>query len=171
MLQSVYWEAFLRFLYRNITLKSSVFWDIIPCSQFNVNRRFEGTCRSACWFLAWLIPRPRRWRRHVPTKRRLIFNGRYISEYRSLHNHRCENLKSYMLHLVPAKTFSLWFPFLLTDTFILLRCGRSWDISIPYFPNINTLAMTLQLEFSYATQSVHISFLQKKEPCIIFDLV
>jgi hypothetical protein len=26
-------------------LKSSIFWDITPCSPFNVNRRFGGTCR------------------------------------------------------------------------------------------------------------------------------
>jgi hypothetical protein len=27
------------------------------------------------WFLAWLISRPSRWRRHVPPKRRLTING------------------------------------------------------------------------------------------------
>jgi hypothetical protein len=27
------------------------------------------------WFLAWLILRPWKWRRHVPTKRRLTFSG------------------------------------------------------------------------------------------------
>jgi hypothetical protein len=26
-------------------LKSSIFWDVTPCSPFKVNRRFGGTCR------------------------------------------------------------------------------------------------------------------------------
>jgi hypothetical protein len=30
---------------------------------------------ASCWFLAWLIFWPWRWRRHVHPKRRLIFNG------------------------------------------------------------------------------------------------
>jgi hypothetical protein len=38
------------------SVKSSAFWDITPCSQLKVNRRFG-------------------WRRHAPRKRRLIFNG------------------------------------------------------------------------------------------------
>jgi hypothetical protein len=64
-------------------------------SPLKGNHRFGGTCRlhlhgrrisqarnqrecrwqaELCWFLAWLIFRPRRWRRHVPPKRRLTFN-------------------------------------------------------------------------------------------------
>jgi hypothetical protein len=48
--------------------------------------------------LAWSIFRPRRWRRHVPPKSRLTFNGLHsvISQDRTLHNHRCENFKSYI---------------------------------------------------------------------------
>jgi hypothetical protein len=30
---------------------------------------------ASCWFLAWLILLPWRWRRHVPQKRRLTFSG------------------------------------------------------------------------------------------------
>jgi hypothetical protein len=30
---------------------------------------------ASCWFLAWIILRPRRRRRHIPPKRRLTFNG------------------------------------------------------------------------------------------------
>jgi hypothetical protein len=26
-------------------MKSSIFWDITPCSPLGVNRRFEGICR------------------------------------------------------------------------------------------------------------------------------
>jgi hypothetical protein len=79
-----------------VVMKSSMFWDKTPCSALKVKRRFGGTCRLhlqgrrisqarsrpcsfAChlllrWFLARLILRPRRWRRRVPQKRRLIFN-------------------------------------------------------------------------------------------------
>jgi hypothetical protein len=48
-------------------LKSSVFWDIMPCSPL------KATCFH--WFLAWLIFWPWRWKQHVPSKRWLIFNG------------------------------------------------------------------------------------------------
>jgi hypothetical protein len=27
-----------------VVMKISIFWDIMPCSQFKVNRRFEGKC-------------------------------------------------------------------------------------------------------------------------------
>jgi hypothetical protein len=30
---------------------------------------------ASCWFLAWLILRPRRWRRYVPLKRQFTFSG------------------------------------------------------------------------------------------------
>jgi hypothetical protein len=40
---------------------------------------------------------PWRWRRYVPPKRHLTLNGlhRDTPEDRTLHNHRCENLRSY----------------------------------------------------------------------------
>jgi hypothetical protein len=89
----------------SVVMKSTVFWDITPCSPLNVNRRFGGTyrlhfhgrriirarnqCESkwqapsvgpAChllsrWFLARLILRPWKWRRYAPPKHRLAFNG------------------------------------------------------------------------------------------------
>jgi hypothetical protein len=56
-----------------VLLKSSIFWDITPCSPFSINRRFGGTCRlqGACHLLfrSWT------WRRYVPPKRRLTLNG------------------------------------------------------------------------------------------------
>jgi hypothetical protein len=71
-----------------VVMKSSVFWDITPCSRLKVNRRFGETCRlhiqsrrisqegdQRDWFLDWLILRSWIWRRHVPPKRRLTFNG------------------------------------------------------------------------------------------------
>jgi hypothetical protein len=48
------------------------------------------------WFLAWLTLRSWRRKQHVPPKRQLTSNSPHgvISQIdRSLHNHRCENLK------------------------------------------------------------------------------
>jgi hypothetical protein len=83
---------FLNLLREN---KSYIFWDITPCSPLRVNRHYGGTCRlhlqdrrisqarnqrkgcgSACCLLhTGLILRSWRWRRYVPPKRRLTFNG------------------------------------------------------------------------------------------------
>jgi hypothetical protein len=83
-------------------VKSIIFWDMTPWSPLSFNRHFGGTCRLhlqdrrinqarnqresrwqaklysdmlSRWFLARLILRPWRWRRHVLPKRRLTFNG------------------------------------------------------------------------------------------------
>jgi hypothetical protein len=63
-----------------VVLKSTIFWDVTPCSPLKINRRFGGKYRSAChllsrWFLGLLIFRPWRWRRYVPPKRRLALTG------------------------------------------------------------------------------------------------
>jgi hypothetical protein len=53
---------------------------------------------ALCLFLAWIALQPWRWRRHIPPKYRLSFQrttGHHITEDRILHNHQCENLKSY----------------------------------------------------------------------------
>jgi hypothetical protein len=60
--------------------------DVTTCSSLKINLRFGGTYR--------LYLQGRRWRRYVPSKRRLTFNGRYIREDSALHNHLCENLKT-----------------------------------------------------------------------------
>lgn len=58
----------------------SVFWVATPCSPSKVSRRFGVTCRlRACyllsrWFLV-LLTRPWRWRRCIPSKRRLALSG------------------------------------------------------------------------------------------------
>jgi hypothetical protein len=52
-----------------LILNGTIFWDITPCSPLSLNLRFGGT--------TW----------------------RYIPEDGTLHNHRCENLKSYRLIL------------------------------------------------------------------------
>jgi hypothetical protein len=81
-----------------VAMKSYVFCDIAPCSPLKVNRRFGGTFRfhlqgrriswvrnqpesmwqaepRSRWFLAQIIIRPWIWRRYLPPKRRLTFNG------------------------------------------------------------------------------------------------
>jgi hypothetical protein len=64
-----------------------IFWDISPCNPLKGSWGFGGTYRlhfhgqsSVChllsgWFLAWLIILSWTWRRYVPLKRRLTFNG------------------------------------------------------------------------------------------------
>jgi hypothetical protein len=52
------------------------------------------------WYLARFILRPWRWKRNVPPKHRLAFKRtarRYMPEGSTLHNHCCENLKSYII--------------------------------------------------------------------------
>jgi hypothetical protein len=48
---------------------------------------------ASCWYLPWLILSPWKLGRHVPSKC-LLTSRRYIPEDRTLHSHRCENLKS-----------------------------------------------------------------------------
>jgi hypothetical protein len=67
------------------SMKSTIFWDIMPCSPLSVNGRFGGTYSlrlqgrrnklSHAGFLLRLFFRPWRWRRYVPPKRRLTPNG------------------------------------------------------------------------------------------------
>jgi hypothetical protein len=86
-----------------VVLKSTIFWDITPCRPLKVNRHFGGTYSHLLsrWYLARLIW-PWRWRRYAPPKRRLTVNGLHgiksqkIVLLRTLHNHRCDNLKSYI---------------------------------------------------------------------------
>jgi hypothetical protein len=50
---------------------------------------------SSC-FLGWLILRPWRWKRYIPSKQLLTFNGLHgvlAHKIEFFHNHRCENLK------------------------------------------------------------------------------
>jgi hypothetical protein len=79
-----------------VVIKSTILWDITPCSPLSVNLRFGGTYRfhfqgkkiiwtrnqresmlQACHagFLLSLFFRPWRWRRYIPPKRRLTLNG------------------------------------------------------------------------------------------------
>jgi hypothetical protein len=68
----VIWTALYVMSHRFSTrLKSSVFWDIMPCSLLKVSWCSSETSVDFQW-TAW----------------------HYISENRTLHNHHCENLKS-----------------------------------------------------------------------------
>jgi hypothetical protein len=55
--------------------KGTIFWDITLCSPMKANHRFGGTLVDFQW-TTW----------------------RYIREDSTLHNHRCENLKSYIIN-------------------------------------------------------------------------
>jgi hypothetical protein len=69
-----------------VVIKSTIFWDRTPCSPLKVNRRFGGTyrlylqgrrvsrARNQCE-ISWQAEKFRRWRRYIPPKRRLTFNG------------------------------------------------------------------------------------------------
>jgi hypothetical protein len=68
-------------------VKSCIFWDITPCNPLKVNRRFGGTCR--------LHLQGRRISQARNQSESRWQARSYIPEDRTLHNHRCENLKSY----------------------------------------------------------------------------
>jgi hypothetical protein len=101
--------------------KSIIFWDITPCSPLSVNRHFGGT-----YHLHLQVQRNKfskkpaskqasRWQAmeaicssetSVNTERNA---RRYIPEDDTLHNHRCENLKSYEADSVFETLYSLVF--------------------------------------------------------------
>jgi hypothetical protein len=57
----------------------------------------SGMWRRVVCCVGGLFFRPWRWRRYVPPKRRVQqTTRRHIPEDDTLHNHRCENLKSYL---------------------------------------------------------------------------
>jgi hypothetical protein len=100
-------------LIRVFYLKSTIFWAIMPCSPLKVNRRFG---RTFCLHLQGrrisrkTNQRESRWQAefYPPTlKMEAICSSetsvdfqritrRYIPEDSTFHNHRCENLKSYI---------------------------------------------------------------------------
>jgi hypothetical protein len=61
-------------------LKRPIFCVITPCSpsgesQSTFRSNIESLLFASCWFLAWLILRPWRWRRCFPPNHRLTFTG------------------------------------------------------------------------------------------------
>jgi hypothetical protein len=77
-------------------IKSTIFWDITPCSPLSVNRRFGGTYRFHL-----------QGRKNKLTKKRTT--RRYIPENGTLHNHPCENLKSYSMNKIAILKHRLMF--------------------------------------------------------------
>jgi hypothetical protein len=67
------------------SMKSSVFWDITPCSPLKANRRFGGTCRLHL-----------QGRRISRSRNQRESRWQACPEDRNFHSHRCENLKSYI---------------------------------------------------------------------------
>jgi hypothetical protein len=75
-------------------------WDITPCSSLKVNRRFGGTYRLH--LQCRRISQARNQREVGGKDSFQLTTRRYIPEDSTLHNHRCENLKSYILLLCLA---------------------------------------------------------------------
>jgi hypothetical protein len=96
-----------------VILKNSIFWDVTPCSMLKVNRRFGGIC--SFHFHGRRIHQARN-KHEAVNKQRVCLayystlkmeeayypessvnfqqaSRQYIPEHRTLHNHRCKNLK------------------------------------------------------------------------------
>jgi hypothetical protein len=75
-------------------MKSIIFWDVTPCSLLSFNRRFGGTYRLQLHGRRNNFSKNQqvnRWQ--APATQQTT--RRHIPEDDTLHNHRCENLKSY----------------------------------------------------------------------------
>jgi hypothetical protein len=82
----------------NMQLKFTIFWDIMQCSLLSVNRHYACYLLSR-WFLAQLISSALKTEAICSSEMSVDFQWttrRYIPEDGTLHNHRCENLESYM---------------------------------------------------------------------------
>jgi hypothetical protein len=121
-----------------VVMRSPVFWDVTSCSPVKVNRHYGGTCRLylQCQRVSQakdqheagrlcLLP--------IGVLLRLLFDPvdggdvflrnvcllspdyTAIPEDRSFHNHRCENLKSYVVSPI-QNLFSLTHPELLSNS-------------------------------------------------------
>jgi hypothetical protein len=83
-------------------VKISIFWDITPCNVSKVNRLFGVICRLD--LQGRRISQARNSMKQVARRAIFLWNvdfqrttRRYIPEDITLRNHRCENLKSYIL--------------------------------------------------------------------------
>jgi hypothetical protein len=99
------------------TLKSFISWDIKPCSSLKLSRRFGGTCRlhlqgrrisqarnqhKAGGFLLVYSSTLKR-KATCSSETSVDFQRttqHYIPEDINFHNYRCENLKSYIVHII-----------------------------------------------------------------------
>jgi hypothetical protein len=79
-------------------MKSSIFWDITPCSPLKVNKHFAllATCFNAGFLADYSSTLKMEAKYSSETSDDFQrTTRRYNSEDRTPHNHRCENLKSY----------------------------------------------------------------------------
>jgi hypothetical protein len=88
------------------SMSSTIFWDITQCSPLSVNRRFGGTNRLHLQGRKNKLSKKPAWKQVASIlKMEATFSSetsvdtlrttrRYIPEDGTLHNHRCENLKS-----------------------------------------------------------------------------
>jgi hypothetical protein len=110
-------------------MKSSIFWDITPCSPLRVNEPFGGTCRLhlqnqrisqprnqnkdllATWFtVVSFLTYSSTLKMEATCSFEMPVDfqrttRRYIPEDITLHNHRCKNLTSYMLLHIKQKLY------------------------------------------------------------------
>jgi hypothetical protein len=87
-------------------MKSIIFWDMTPCSLLSCNRHFRGTYRlhlqghSACLLVfAEIISSTLKMEAICSPETSVATQQttwHHIPEDDTLHNHHCENLKSYM---------------------------------------------------------------------------
>jgi hypothetical protein len=89
----------------DIDRKSTIFWDITACNPLSGNRRFGGTCRFhlclpsaftlvSCSAYSSTLKMEAIWSSETSVDFQRT-TQRYIPEHSTLHNRRCENLKSY----------------------------------------------------------------------------
>jgi hypothetical protein len=94
------------FMTCDYTLKGTIFWNITLCSPLKVYPRFGGTYRLLCLPPAFKLGTCSAY--STTLKMEVICSSKmlvdfqwttpcYITEDRTLHNHCCENLKSYMI--------------------------------------------------------------------------
>jgi hypothetical protein len=123
-------DTSVSFCCKYVPVCSSIFWDIMPCSPLKVNRRFGGICglRRQCY---------------SSYSSTLKMEATFSSEtsvdfqlttqrYRTLHNHRSEDLKSYtMLHII----HSFYVYFFQTGKILVTYtdCYDSSEISSEYY--------------------------------------
>jgi hypothetical protein len=85
-------------------MKSSIFWNITKCSPLKINQHFGGTCclnransMRATYFRAGYSSTLKM--EAICSSETLVeFQWtirRYIQGYRTIHNHNCEDLRSY----------------------------------------------------------------------------
>jgi hypothetical protein len=61
-----------------VVMKSTIFWDITPCSLLSLQSRKQLASKDTCFHAGFLLSiffQPWRWRPYVPLKRRLTLDG------------------------------------------------------------------------------------------------